>query len=83
MKTFLFLLLIPSLALAAPHAYVTNQRAGTVTILDTATHKPVGTIKVGAGPRGIAIGPDGRIYVAVSDTARTAQGAAESRHLHA
>lgn len=35
-----------------PLAYVTNERAGTITVVDTATDEVVDTIEVGGRPRG-------------------------------
>ncbi|HEX9942405.1 MAG TPA: hypothetical protein VGG03_10340, partial [Thermoanaerobaculia bacterium] len=68
------LLLAALPAAAAPLAYVTNERAGTVTVIDTATDKAVGSFKVGARPRGVQASADGkRVYVALSDTARNAR----------
>ena len=56
----------------AGKAYVTNQIADTVSVIDTATNAVVGSaITVGDGPLGIAITPDGtKAYVAnfVADT---------------
>lgn len=40
--------------------YVSNGRAGTVTVLDSKSYKVLDTIKVGTRPWGIAISPDGR-----------------------
>jgi YVTN family beta-propeller protein len=37
--------------------YVTYGRGGTVVAIDTATNMPVGSVEVGAGPRGVAIVP--------------------------
>src|SRR5690606_6226881 len=76
-KAFLVLLLAAFPAAAAPLAYVSNERAGTVTVIDTATRKGLYTLRVGYRPRGIQISPDGaRVYVALSDTARNARGTA-------
>src|SRR2546430_15183914 len=64
-----FGLLIPALAClsqarAAPFAYVPNERAGTVSVIDTASARVVATVKTGGKPRGIAATPDGRrLYV--------------------
>ena len=56
-------------------AWVSNERAGTVTVIDTATDKVAATVKLGFRPRGIEVSPDGRrVYVALSDTARNTQG---------
>jgi PQQ-dependent catabolism-associated beta-propeller protein len=47
--------------------YVSNERAGTVQVIDTATDRVVGSSRIGDRPRGMAIAPDGkRLYVAVS-----------------
>ena len=47
-------------------AWVTNERAGTVTVFDTATDKVVATLNArGARPRGLQLTADGkRLYVA-------------------
>src|SRR5918911_1057516 len=50
-----------------PLAYVSNERDGTITVIDTGTDSVVDTIKVGGRARGIRISPDGRrLYVALS-----------------
>ncbi|HSF39532.1 MAG TPA: hypothetical protein VLT87_07040 [Thermoanaerobaculia bacterium] len=50
---------------------MSNERAGTVTILDTATGRVVGTVPVGARPRGTHVSADGRkVYVALSSRCR-------------
>jgi PQQ-dependent catabolism-associated beta-propeller protein len=47
--------------------YVTNERAGSVQVIDTNTDRVVTTARIGNRPRGMAISPDGkRLYVAVS-----------------
>src|SRR5262249_1915389 len=49
-------------------AYVSNEKSNTVSIIDTAERKVVGTIKVGQRPRGIAITKDQKyVLVAVGD----------------
>ncbi|GAA0912538.1 serine/threonine-protein kinase [Streptomyces thermoalcalitolerans] len=46
-------------------AYVTNERSGSVSVIDTATNKVDGTIPVGSFPKGVEVSPDGhRAYVA-------------------
>jgi len=40
--------------------YVSDGRAGTVSVLDTHTHALLATIKVGQRPWGIVLSPDGR-----------------------
>ncbi|HEV7374006.1 MAG TPA: beta-propeller fold lactonase family protein, partial [Pyrinomonadaceae bacterium] len=50
-----------------PLAYVSNERDGTITVIDTKTDSVVETIKAGARARGIRLSPDGRrVYVALS-----------------
>lgn len=54
------------LALAAL-LYVSNERAGTIQVVDTATDRVVTSARIGDRPRGLAVSPDGRrLYVAVS-----------------
>ncbi|MEW6272990.1 MAG: PQQ-dependent catabolism-associated beta-propeller protein [Thermodesulfobacteriota bacterium] len=53
---------------AAPLAYVSNERDGTITVIDTASDAVVRTIPVGGRPRGIRTSPDGKaVYVALSN----------------
>ena len=48
-----------------PSAYVTNISSNSVSVIDTGTNRVVEIVEVGAGPRGVAITPDGtRAYVA-------------------
>src|SRR5512138_3486217 len=68
MLTFL---LLPSSACrrqnSGPRAYVSNERDGTISVIDLQTNQVVSSIKVGGRPRGIRIGPDNKtIWVAVS-----------------
>jgi YVTN family beta-propeller protein len=42
------------------HLYVSNGRAGTISVFDTHSYALLNTIKVGARPWGIEISPDGR-----------------------
>jgi YVTN family beta-propeller protein len=45
--------------------YVSNGRAGTVSVLDSRTYELLNTIKVGVRPWGIALSPDGKfLYTA-------------------
>lgn len=60
---------------SGPRAYVSNERDGTVTVIDTNTDRVVSTINVGARPRGIRASPDGkRIYVAISFSSQQTPG---------
>src|SRR3954471_5279229 len=57
-------LLIACTAIAQPHAYVPNEKTGTISIIDTATDRVTGEIKAGEKPRGIVVSPDGKtLYV--------------------
>jgi YVTN family beta-propeller protein len=47
--------------------YVTNERAGTLTMIDADRLEPIGSIALGKRPRGIAVNGSGtRLYVALS-----------------
>ena len=59
-------------AAAAGRVYVTNNRAGTLSVIDAATELVVGTIPVAAGPGMIAVDASrGRAWVSSFDTAST------------
>ncbi len=46
---------------------VTNERAGTLTVIDGATRKVTATVPLGKRPRGLKLSPDGKLlYVALS-----------------
>src|SRR2546423_3662554 len=52
---------------SGPLAYVSNERDGTISVIDTGADRVMQTIKVGARARGIRLSPDGRrVYVALS-----------------
>ncbi len=54
-----------AVALAGGRAFVTNQYAGTVSVFDLDSFKPLATIEVGDHPEGIAADPAGAyVYVA-------------------
>jgi PQQ-dependent catabolism-associated beta-propeller protein len=54
-------------SLSAARLFVTNERSGTVQIIDTKTDRVIAAVKLGDRPRGVALSPDGkRLYVAVS-----------------
>lgn len=59
--------------------YVTNERSGDLTIIDSANHEVVATIPLGKRPRGIHAAPDGlAIYVALSGSPFAPPGVDES-----
>src|ERR1051325_9347029 len=56
-------------------AFVTNERDGTITVIDTAHDKVISTIKVGGRLRGIRLGSDKKtIWVAISYPSNQTQG---------
>jgi YVTN family beta-propeller protein len=59
------------MALAAPLAYVPNEKSGTISVIDTGTDKVARTIGTGGKPRGVALSPDGATLYA-SDQASNA-----------
>jgi PQQ-dependent catabolism-associated beta-propeller protein len=61
----LLLIVAPCFA-SAERLYVSNERDGTVQVIDTATDRIVTTARVGNRPRGMALGRAGQLYVAVS-----------------
>ena len=61
-------------ALAAT-VWVSNERSGSLTVIDSATDRVVSTVAVGGRPRGIQVAPDDRtVYVAVSHPAKIRSG---------
>jgi YVTN family beta-propeller protein len=60
--------------------FVSNERSGDVSVIDSAAQSVVVTVPVGKRPRGISLSPDGtRIYVAVSGSPRLGPGADPER----
>ena len=58
-----------------PLAFVTNERDGTITVIDTASDRVYSTLKVGGRLRGIRLSPDrSRIWVAISYPTNESQG---------
>ena len=59
MRTLAILVLVSACSGAprsiTPLLYVTNERSGTITVIDTKTDRVVDTIHVGARPRGITL----------------------------
>ena len=65
--------------------FVTNERAGTITVIDTTTDKVIDTLSVGGRPRGIRLSSDGsNAYIAISAPFRDqkAVGFDEIRVIH-
>lgn len=59
--------------------YVTNERSGDLSVIDSATHEVVATVPLGKRPRGIHASPDGKlIYVALSGSPIAGPGVDES-----
>ncbi len=52
-------------------AYVTNNNANTLSVIDTQTNAVVQTVAAGAGPRGLAVSPDGRLVYVANNTSGT------------
>jgi YVTN family beta-propeller protein len=61
----------PAAAAGSYTAYVTSYSGGTVTPVSTATGNPGSPVAVGAGPRAIAITPDGRAAYVANSAAST------------
>src|ERR1043165_7466707 len=60
---------------AGPLAFVSNERDGTITVIDTSTDRVYSTIKVGGRLRGIRLSPDKqKIWVAISYPSNQSQG---------
>ena len=60
---------------SGPLAFVTNERDGTITVIDTGTDRVYSTVKVGGRLRGIRLSPDRtRIWVAISYPTNQSQG---------
>jgi quinoprotein dehydrogenase-associated probable ABC transporter substrate-binding protein len=58
---------VPGVEAPAERVYVTNEDAGTISIISTATQSVTGEVDVGTRPRGVELSADGeRLYVALS-----------------
>ena len=58
---------IPLIEAPTELVYVTNEDAGTISVISTTTHKVIGEIPVGTRPRGVEVSRDGEhVYVALS-----------------
>lgn len=59
--------------------YVTNERSGDLSVIDSTTHTVTATVPLGKRPRGIHASPDGKfIYVALSGSPIAGPGVDES-----
>ncbi|MBK7116425.1 MAG: beta-propeller fold lactonase family protein [Proteobacteria bacterium] len=59
---------------------VTNERAGTLSVIDGATRKVVATVPLGKRPRGLKASPDGKLlFVALSGSPIAGPGVDESK----
>jgi YVTN family beta-propeller protein len=62
-------------ALAACRGYVSNERAASITVIDTCRDVALDTVQVNGRPRGFHVSADGRrLYVALADRDRAAEG---------
>jgi YVTN family beta-propeller protein len=60
--------------------FVSNEIAGTVSVIDAENDRVVGAIHVGKRPRGLRLSPDGKLlYVALSGSPRGGPGVDESK----
>src|SRR5262245_51319021 len=63
-----------------PRLYVTNERAGTLTVIDVSTRNAIVTVPLGKRPRGLVPSSDGkRLYVALSGSPIAGPGVDESK----
>ena len=83
----IFLLILFSLAACSRYpsgtlVFVTNERDGTISVIETKTNKTVDTIVTGARPRGIRMSADGtRAFIALSSPIGKTPDPADSRIL--
>jgi YVTN family beta-propeller protein len=67
-------------AKAGYRVFVTNERGGSLSVIDGATQRVTDTIALGKRPRGIALSPDGtRLYIALSGSPIGGPGVDESK----
>jgi len=60
--------------------YITNEASGDLSVIDSASHEVIATVKLGKRPRGIHASPDGKtIYVALSGSPFAPPGVDESK----
>ena len=67
-------------AQASYRLYVTNERSGTLSVIDGASGKVTSTVPLGKRPRGLKLSPDGKLlYVALSGSPVAGPGVDESK----
>jgi YVTN family beta-propeller protein len=60
--------------------FVTNERSGTLSVIDGATHRVIATVPLGKRPRGLKASPDGKLlFVALSGSPIAGPGVDESK----
>src|ERR1035437_7227856 len=60
------ILMLISIAGAAPFAYITNNASNNVSVIDTATNTVAATVNVGTTPYGVVVSPNGsNVYVVI------------------
>src|SRR5206468_7437444 len=70
----------PAATRTGPRLYVTNERSGSLTIVDVATRNVVATVPLGKRPRGLKPSLDGRrLFVALSGSPIAGPGVDESK----
>ena len=65
-----------------PLAFVTNERDGTVTVIDTQSDRVVSTLEIGGRVRGIRVGADKTFWVAISYPTNERQGEDKIAHVN-
>lgn len=65
---------------SAYRIYISNEASGELSVIDSASHEVIATVKLGKRPRGIHASPDGKtIYVALSGSPFAPPGVDESK----
>lgn len=60
--------------------FVTNERSGTLSVIDGATRRVIATVPLGKRPRGLKVSPDGKLlYVALSGSPIAGPGVDQSK----
>ncbi len=65
---------------SAWHVYVTNEKSGTLSVIDGPGNQVVATVALGKRPRGLKVSPDGKqLFVALSGSPAAGPGVDESK----